>query len=225
VPVSRFPLTTFAAIGAPFLVSLVLALAIVPLCRAAALRFGFVARPRKDRWHQRNVALFGGLGIAVVVFASAAGFGLASQLPVLLITAALMCATGLADDVLHLKPATKLIAQLALASVLLQFGYRLNWFESMTLDALLTLVWVVGLSNAFNLVDNMDGLCAGISLIAGAALLVELLSTGGAPTAPKRSTWQFCSVRLAAFSSTTATRPPFSWVIPAACCSGSVSRR
>ena len=86
-----------------------------------------------------------------------------------------MFVVGLIDDVLSLKPSTKLIAQIALASALLFFDYRLNWLESVTLDSLLTLVWVVGMTNAFNLLDNMDGLCAGIALIVGAALLIDLL--------------------------------------------------
>ena len=89
-----------------------------------------------------------------------------------------MFVVGLVDDVLALKPATKLIAQIALASVLLFFGYRLNWLESRLLDSLLTLVWVVGLTNAFNLLDNMDGLCAGIALIVGDHRWCSGCSTG-----------------------------------------------
>jgi len=177
-------LSILTTIAGPFVVALLLALAVVPLCRAAARRFNFLARPRQDRWHQAPVALFGGVGIAVVIFATATGFGLGTQLPVLMISAALMAAVGLTDDILHLKPATKLIAQLALASALLQYGYRLNWLQSMTLDTMLTLVWVVGLTNAFNLIDNMDGLCGGIAIIAGGALLVELLALG-APVPPE----------------------------------------
>jgi UDP-GlcNAc:undecaprenyl-phosphate GlcNAc-1-phosphate transferase len=73
-----------------------------------------------------------------------------------------------------MKPASKLIVQIALASVLLFFDFRLNWLNSITLDSLLTLVWVVGITNAFNLLDNMDGLCAGIAVVAGLALLVDL---------------------------------------------------
>ena len=42
------------------------------------------------------------------------------------------------------------------------FNYRLGWVTSLTLDTLLTVVWIVGLTNAFNLLDNMDGLCAGL---------------------------------------------------------------
>jgi UDP-GlcNAc:undecaprenyl-phosphate GlcNAc-1-phosphate transferase len=177
-------LRILTAIAGPFVIALLLALAVVPLCRAAARRFNFLARPRQDRWNQAPVALFGGVGIAVVIFATAAGFGLGAKLPVLMVSAALMAAVGLTDDILHLKPATKLIAQLALASALLQYGYRLNWLQSMTLDTMLTLVWVVGLTNAFNLIDNMDGLCGGIAIVAGGALLVELVAVG-TPVAPE----------------------------------------
>jgi UDP-GlcNAc:undecaprenyl-phosphate/decaprenyl-phosphate GlcNAc-1-phosphate transferase len=162
-------------IGAPLLLALALSLAVVPLCGRTARRFGFLARPRADRWHRRPVALFGGVGIATVVFVCALVFGLLWRMPVLIAAAGAMFVVGLVDDVLSLKPATKLVAQLAMASVLVHFGYRLNWVESLTLDALLTLVWVVGLTNAFNLIDNMDGLCGGIALIVGFALLVGMV--------------------------------------------------
>jgi len=162
-------------IVAPFATALALSLGVVPLCRMLAVRSGYVARPREDRWHRRPVALFGGVGIALVFFSCLAGFGVAAQLPVLTISAAAMFVTGVVDDVLSLKPSTKLVAQIALASVLLFFDYRLNWVNSTTIDALLTLVWIVGLTNAFNLIDNMDGLCAGIAIIAGASLLIDLL--------------------------------------------------
>jgi UDP-GlcNAc:undecaprenyl-phosphate GlcNAc-1-phosphate transferase len=163
------------SIGAPFALALALSLLVIPMCRALALRYGFVAKPRADRWHQRPVALFGGVGIATVFFGCVIVLGVAKELPVLTVTAAIMFATGVVDDWLSLKPSTKLIAQIALASVLLFFDYRLNWLHSITFDSLLTLVWIVGLTNAFNLIDNMDGLCAGIVMIAGAALLIDLL--------------------------------------------------
>ena len=162
-------------IGAPFLLALALSLVLVPLCRTVAVRFGYVARPREDRWHRRPVALFGGVGIALVLFICAAALGVARQQPVLVFTAAAVFVVGFIDDILSLKPSTKLIAQIGLASALLVFGYRLNWLESTTLDLMLTLVWIVGMTNAFNLLDNMDGLCAGIAIIVGAALMIDLL--------------------------------------------------
>src|SRR6266404_2902339 len=95
------------SIGAPFVLALGLSLLVVPACRFLALRYGFVARPREDRWHRRPVALFGGVGIAVVFFGCILAFGIAVQLPVLVITSAIMFATGVLDDVLSLKPSTK----------------------------------------------------------------------------------------------------------------------
>jgi UDP-GlcNAc:undecaprenyl-phosphate GlcNAc-1-phosphate transferase len=166
-------------IGAPFLCALLLSLIFVPICRAVATRFGFVSRPRDDRWHRRPVALFGGVGIAASLFVTSLMFQVPGQLPVLTVTAALIFITGVVDDVINLKPSTKLIVQIVLASALLFFDYRLNWIHSETLDRLVSLVWVVGLTNAFNLLDNMDGLCAGVVIIVGAALLADLLPGAG----------------------------------------------
>jgi len=61
------------------------------------------------------------------------------------------------------------------ASFITFLGFRLHWFTSMTLDVLVTIIWIVGITNAFNLIDNMDGLCAGTGLIA-ACFLVFLLN-------------------------------------------------
>ena len=78
---------------------------------------------------------------------------------------------GFVDDFYSIKPASKLIGQVAVASALLFFHYRLQWTQSLVGDAMLTLFWIVGITNAFNLLDNMDGLCAGIFIIAGGFLL------------------------------------------------------
>jgi UDP-GlcNAc:undecaprenyl-phosphate GlcNAc-1-phosphate transferase len=156
----------------PFVLALVLSLGLVPLCRAFALRMGRVSHPRVDRWHQRPIALLGGVAISLALFAGAAIFGVVRDAPIIVICAGLIFLIGLVDDLIALRPSTKLIAEIALASTLLFF----------TLDSILTLVWVVGMTNAFNLLDNMDGLCAGIALIVGVALLIDLLpgSSGAA---------------------------------------------
>ncbi|MDP1571647.1 MAG: hypothetical protein Q8L86_16755 [Vicinamibacterales bacterium] len=163
----------------PFLLALAIAVALVPLCRMLAHRSGVVAHPRDDRWHRQTVPLFGGIAIAVATLTGAALLGVAVPMAVPLVAASLIFLVGLTDDVLTLKPATKLIAQIALAAALVYFGFRLNWLESRLLDSLLTIVWVVGLTNAFNLLDNMDGLCAGIAVIVAGMMMVGLL-TGAA---------------------------------------------
>lgn len=156
---------------------------LVPACRYGARRFGFVARPRADRWHERPTALMGGVAIAVTVLGlhvATIGF---TGLPVLLVAAAAMFAIGLVDDIVSLRPTTKLVFEIAVASFLVFFNYRLGWVQSLTLDTLLTVFWIVGLTNAFNLLDNMDGLCAGLAVVAGSGVLLafSLHGIGGAP--------------------------------------------
>ncbi len=176
-----FELTS--SIAAPFGLALLLSLVFVPVARAIATRLGCVAKPREDRWHKRPVAMFGGAAIAASLFVCVVIFRVQRELAVLVGAAAFMFTVGLVDDILSLKPATKLIAQIAGASALLFFGYRLNWIDrSFTLDTILTLVWVVGMTNAFNLLDNMDGLCGGIAMIVGGSLLISLLPGAGAHT-------------------------------------------
>jgi UDP-GlcNAc:undecaprenyl-phosphate/decaprenyl-phosphate GlcNAc-1-phosphate transferase len=158
----------------PFLAATASALVLVPVCRIVARRFGFVAQPRSDRWHREPTPLLGGVAIGVTVFLGVAYFGGVRHQPVLVGCAGLMFLVGLLDDLISLKPSTKLIAQIVLASAFVFSGLRLNWSSSLTLDSVLTIVWVVGLTNAFNLLDNMDGLCAGVAVIAGLVLLMAL---------------------------------------------------
>ena len=164
-----------ASAASPFLFAFLVSLVVVPVCRTVALRLGGVAAPRRDRWHRRPIAMFGGVAIGLTLGVGLLVFGSSRGMAVLIVCATLIFATGLADDLFVFKASTKLVIQIALASVLLAFGFRLNWTVSLTLDTMLTLVWVVGMTNAFNLLDNMDGLCAGIALIVGTALIVNLM--------------------------------------------------
>ncbi len=170
-----------AAVATYFAAALALSLALTPVCRAVARRLGLTASPTKDRWHQHPTTLLGGVAIALPTLA------LGATLPVgdvwqLVLCGAAMAGFGLADDCLSLKPSTKLIAQIGLASVLVFFGYRLEWTSSMVGDLMLTLFWIVGVTNAFNLLDNMDGLCAGTAIVAGGFTLFGIVA--GDPAAP-----------------------------------------
>lgn len=180
-----------------------ISLALTPAVRLLAIRNGWVARPREDRWHKKTTALFGGIavfaGISIPLFllgdfhtlralfsGHESGGPLPSIAAVICCGATLLFLLGLADDFLNLKPQNKLIGQIIVASVVVFLGFRLNWFASLTLDTMVTLVWIVGITNAFNLLDNMDGLCAGTATVA--ALAMAGLYAGYDPTA--------CSVAL-----------------------------
>jgi UDP-GlcNAc:undecaprenyl-phosphate GlcNAc-1-phosphate transferase len=160
-------------------VSFAASLALTPACRLLSLRLGYIATPKEDRWHGRATALLGGMAIALVTIAAGLTIPELGSLATLIGSGAIIALFGFVDDVLPLKPSTKLIVQITIASVLLFFGFRLHWMTSMLGDAMLTVFWIVGVTNAFNLLDNMDGLCAGTAIIAGVFLLIGIVSAGG----------------------------------------------
>lgn len=162
-----------------YVMALAVSLVLTPACRRLAHNCGFVAAPKEDRWHKTPTALFGGIAIAATTLAFGAVIPYDVRLLQLLACGFVIAACGLADDFLSLKASTKLVMQISVASLLVFFGYRLGWTESMVLDAMLTLLWVVGITNGFNLLDNMDGLCAGTTVIAGAFLLITLVGDAG----------------------------------------------
>jgi UDP-GlcNAc:undecaprenyl-phosphate/decaprenyl-phosphate GlcNAc-1-phosphate transferase len=90
----------------------------------------------------------------------------------------LMFALGLVDDFRHLKPPTKLVIQFTAAAITISFGYVIDFFPWTLANVILTFSWLVGISNAINLLDNMDGLAGGIALIA-ASFLAYFFWLGG----------------------------------------------
>ncbi|HEY7291169.1 MAG TPA: hypothetical protein VH583_15135 [Vicinamibacterales bacterium] len=160
------------------LVSFAASLALTPLFRLLAERLGSVAVPRDDRWHARSTPLLGGLAIASVTVIAGLTIDSSDALRTLVGCGVLMAVFGFVDDLIPLKASTKLIVQISAASILLFFGFRLQWTSSMLGDIMLTLVWIVGVTNAFNLLDNMDGLCAGTAIIAAVFLLIGGLDGG-----------------------------------------------
>jgi UDP-GlcNAc:undecaprenyl-phosphate GlcNAc-1-phosphate transferase len=166
-----------------YFAALALSLLLTPLCRRVAHHLGFVAKPSEDRWHKQPTAMFGGVAIAVTALALGLFLGPDVRLWQLLGCGLTIAVFGLLDDVLSLKPSTKLIVQISVASALLFFDLRLHWTGSLVGDAMLTLFWIVGITNGFNLLDNMDGLCAGTMLIAGLFLLLGMFHQAGATPA------------------------------------------
>ena len=154
-----------------FFMALLGALALTPVAKWIAPRVGAVAIPREDRWHRRTVPMLGGAAVwtSVAIVATAVGAVNRGLLAVVAVGWG-MCAVGLVDDFLHLKPSTKLTAQIAAACAAVLLGVTLDWSHSAIVNALLTIAWIVAITNAINLLDNMDGLCAGVVAIAALSL-------------------------------------------------------
>lgn len=151
----------------------ILVASVAPLAARFASRVRLVAEPHPDRWGARATPLLGGVAIVLgvllplVILAPLEGAAIA----VVLGTVAAF-GLGLVDDLRGLRPTTKLAGQLVIASGLALGGVRVEIVEWPPLAFLLTLMWVVGMMNALNLTDNMDGLAAGVAAIAASVLLL-----------------------------------------------------
>ncbi|MBI2835603.1 MAG: hypothetical protein HYX76_14370 [Acidobacteria bacterium] len=161
------------------IVTFLIAVALTIAVRTFARRRGIVAKPRQDRWHQEPTALLGGVAICgafaigYLLFAPAvAGARL------ILLAGTLLFAVGVVDDLIQVKPYVKLVFQLVAAAGIVYFRLVLPWTTSTAINDLLTIFWLVGITNAINLLDNMDGLAGGIAFIACLSLMITFQLSG-----------------------------------------------
>src|SRR4029434_10928119 len=99
-----------------------------------------------------------------------AAYGSGAMRHIVVVAGAAMFGLGLVDDLRRLKPSTKLIVQIVVACLVIFAHLRLDWTGIGALDDVLTILWIIVVTNPFNLIDNMDGLCAGVAAITAAAL-------------------------------------------------------
>jgi UDP-GlcNAc:undecaprenyl-phosphate GlcNAc-1-phosphate transferase len=154
-----------------FVAALTLAIGATPVARRIALNTGTVDVPNDRKLHQRSVPLLGGAAIyfaAVVALLIFDGQFYISQLFGILIGGTLVSFMGIWDDRRGLRPLLKLIGQIVAAVVLLLTGVSIEFLRDPYLNYLGTIVWVVVITNAMNLLDNMDGLSGGIAMVASA---------------------------------------------------------
>jgi UDP-GlcNAc:undecaprenyl-phosphate/decaprenyl-phosphate GlcNAc-1-phosphate transferase len=154
---------------------------LTPLAIRVAARTGFYDHPVKYKAHAVPTAYLGGAAVIAgfVIAASAFGNGLGHFAPIL------ACAVGLAvlgtiDDRIAVRPLYRVLAEVAAAVVLWAYGLGWSFLSSDFEQLVLTSLWIVGFTNAFNLMDNMDGAASTVSAvcaagIAGAALIVDEL--------------------------------------------------
>lgn len=142
------------------------------LLRSPALGERLVAVPSGERWHARPTPTFGGVGIVAGLFAGVVVALLVGavdpsrELLGVLTGCALLFVAGLVDDVAHLSPLAKLVAQFAAAGIVVASGLHVELIQNELAATAVALVWLVGITNAFNLLDNMDGLAATLAAVA-----------------------------------------------------------
>jgi UDP-GlcNAc:undecaprenyl-phosphate GlcNAc-1-phosphate transferase len=156
----------------PTAAALVATALIIPLVRRVAWNLQWVARPATDRWHKAPVPLLGG-AVVIGVFCAGAGF---LGAPLWLIAGALvLCAVGLVDDVVSLGPRTKLLCELPLA-IVAALCVNVPVFLPWGLQQVALAFWILTAINAFNLIDGLDGLAAGLGIIASFAVAMIALA-------------------------------------------------
>ena len=162
-------------------ISFVLAVISTYLVRGLARRFDFVAKPKSDRWHKKPTAMYGGVAIfAATVLMYAVFVPKTQESLVVMGGSTLLFLVGLIDDYLNIKPYQKLIGQLIGATIIVGFGLTLPLTGYEIIDIWITVFWLIGITNAINLLDNMDGLAAGISAIAAFSLAIGFGANGQA---------------------------------------------
>ena len=177
-------LGAWSYVGA-FLASLVLALGLTPLALRIAVKREVLDHPGEYKQQDSPVPYLGGLAIVLafsttilVATAIAPPPGGFRELAVLLGMAVLLSFVGLGDDLRGFHPLVRFVVEVVAALIMFWSGVGVTLFENSAADGALTVLWIVGITNAFNLLDNMDGLSAGIAAIASATFFVLAVTTG-----------------------------------------------
>lgn len=162
-----------------FLIVFVLALAITgastPWFRKTAIALGFVDAPGSRKIHNDPTPLLGGIAIfagAILATLFVYGGRIPTQVAGPILAGALVAMIGLVDDRHQLSPGLRLVVQFIAFLVLIYFGIHVRLPVPDLVNYALTLFWLLGIINAINLLDNMDGLSAGVSAVAAAFLLL-----------------------------------------------------
>ena len=167
-------------------------LAATPLAKKISLRLGAIDYPRERGMHSEPMPRMGGLAIVLGFLVS---IGVAAvfmpemrtgQFMGFIAGALIIAATGMLDDIFSLRPRLKFAIQIVAALIVVFSGTRVEFINYPipayldTLSVPFTLIWIVGVTNAVNIIDGLDGLAAGVSAIGAACLMILCLLSGDA---------------------------------------------
>jgi len=160
-----FPMAAYA--GASFLASCLLSLYLTPIFRDAANRFGIVDRPDGRLKNQEEaVSYLGGLAVfSSMLFPVAIFLQFSDRLMGLLLASTIIVLLGLIDDIGNLSPRIKFLVQVIAVFLMIKSGIRIRVAVLPPLACVvLTFLWMILMTNGFNLIDVMDGLAAGVAV-------------------------------------------------------------
>ncbi len=154
-----------------FSVALLVALVTVARCRRLALSIGFVDIPDARKSHARAIPYLGGVGLILGVLAGLVfEYPIGAKVMLIALAATILGAIGLVDDDRTVSPVYRFAAEVVAAAIATAAGLRIHATGIDAFDVAITMLWIVGITNALNLLDNMDGLAAGLTTVASTAV-------------------------------------------------------
>lgn len=175
-----------------FFIGLITTWFLVPYVRKLAIKLGALDKPDARKVHKNTIPRMGGLAIYIgFIIAVVVSMHLSKEIIGMLIGATMIVALGIADDIYQLDAKVKLLGQIAAAAVLVLFDVKIGWIANPIGDYVyleyfaipFTILWVVSLTNVVNLIDGLDGLAAGVSIIASITVILVALKQGFYPAA------------------------------------------
>lgn len=179
-------------------ISTIISAVSTPIVKKIAIKYGVVSIPKDNRRiHKKTMPLLGGMAIYIsfiVTLFLSKGFDLKPEDMGLILGATLIEIEGVLDDKFELRPLYKLMFQVCAAICLIIFGIKINaitnpflryesYFSISWLSIPFTILWVVGITNAINFIDGLDGLAAGLSLISAITIFVVAVMNSRAEAA------------------------------------------
>ncbi len=162
-----------------FFISLAVAFLLTPLVRWLAFRIGALDHPKAHGIHSHPVPRIGGIAIYLAFITGALWqMDLNNQLKGILVGSTVIFAAGLWDDFFKLKAKVRLLIQITVLAVMMfKYGVMLDIFENRILNGFFTALGIIGITNAVNFLDNMDGLATGLVMVSASAVFYVALIT------------------------------------------------
>lgn len=162
-----------------FLISFLVTYLCTPIVRIIAFKLGILDHPKGHKTHSHPIALLGGVAIYVgFVLGVLSSYDYNNALKGILVASTVILALGLIDDIRHLPASTRLFGQIIACLILIIHGVKITIFPNFYLNVFATVFGIVGITNALNFLDNMDGLAAGIASICSLAMFFIAYQTG-----------------------------------------------
>jgi UDP-GlcNAc:undecaprenyl-phosphate GlcNAc-1-phosphate transferase len=165
--------------AASFTVAFVATLVLTPAAGRLARRWGILDQPTAQKFHGTATPYLGGLSVAIGLLAvGAVTAGASGQVVTIMICALAISALGFVDDWRTVGPMVKVVVESGAGMALWAVGVRAGLFGVAPLDFVLTVAWVVVVTNAMNILDNMDGIASGVSALAALTFFVIAAQRG-----------------------------------------------